>query len=291
MAGAASGCADESNAPFPAGGSDSWVFGVLPDTQTYSDVAPETFEAETAWFRDAAETELDLKMVLHVGDIVEHNSPGEWAVARSAFDTLQGAVPYVLAVGNHDMGENGSASDRTTLLDEYFPVVDFDLLDPDTLLAEGRVENAAHFLTPYVGSAEWMVLVLEFAPRQAALRWAESILSEHPEARTILLTHSYLYDDGTRYSAARADEQSWDVTEYAVGRDPDAPGAHAEEVYERLVRPHGQVELVLCGHVLGEGVAHRTSAQDDGGFVHEILSNYQHTDDLLAGVVRGDRGG
>jgi hypothetical protein len=279
------GCG-EGDSTFPSGGSEAWILGVLPDTQTYSHVAPETFEAETVWFREAADTGLDLKVILHVGDIVEHNSHEEWMVARRAFDLLDGTIPFVLAAGNHDMGENGSASDRTTFLNEYFPPEEFALLDGDELYADGSGENSVHFLTPYVGSAEWMILVLEFAPRDAVLRWAEGVLAAHPDRRTILLTHSYLYYDGTRYSADRSDEQSWDVTEYAVGRDPGDPGAHAEEVYERLVRPHGQVELVLCGHVLEDGVAQRTSPQDDGGFVHEILANYQHTDDLLAGVVR-----
>ncbi len=280
------GCGEPAPPPVPAGGPDSWIFGVLPDTQTYSYAAPETFVAEATWFRDFGESEPALRAVLHVGDIVEHNSHEEWMVARRAFDVLEGVIPFVVAAGNHDMGENGSAADRSTLLNEYFPRSSFELLDDSQLYAEGRVENSAHFLTPYVGSSEWMVLVLEFAPRDSVLSWAESVLAAHPDARTILLTHSYLYYDGTRYSADRADEQQWDVGEYGVGRDPVEPGRHAQEVYERLIRPNGQVELVLCGHVLEAGVARRTSPQDDGGFVHEVLANYQHTDDLLAGVVR-----
>src|SRR5688572_13364192 len=90
-----------------------WSIVVLPDTQYYARSYPESFAAQTAWIRDQADA-LDLQFVLHVGDITDGNSQAQWQVARDAFDTIEGEVPYVLAPGNHDLGELGSARTRDT---------------------------------------------------------------------------------------------------------------------------------------------------------------------------------
>ncbi|MFK7852075.1 MAG: hypothetical protein AB8D78_13955 [Akkermansiaceae bacterium] len=40
---------------------------------------------------------------------------------KKAIRQLDGHLPYFLAAGNHDYGNGGRATDRSTKLDDYFP--------------------------------------------------------------------------------------------------------------------------------------------------------------------------
>src|SRR5690606_27085261 len=141
----------------------------------------------TAWIRDQADA-LDLQLVLHAGDITDDNSPGQWQVARDAFDLIEGEVPYVLAVGNHALGEGGSARTRDTRLHEYFPVAEA-MVRPGFggLFDPARLDNSWHlFETP---DGPWLVLSLEFGPREPVVAWADEVLAAHADVPTILATH------------------------------------------------------------------------------------------------------
>src|SRR5688572_5675999 len=91
-----------------AGPSDSapWTLIVLPDTQYYAERYPDTFMAQTRWIADNAGAR-NIRFVVHVGDVVEHNTPEEWELAKRAFSLLP--VPYAIAPGNHDFGPGGKA--------------------------------------------------------------------------------------------------------------------------------------------------------------------------------------
>jgi len=249
-----------------------WSIVVLPDTQYYARSYPESFAAQTAWIRDQADA-LDLQFVLHAGDITDDNSPPQWQVARDAFDTIEGEVPYVLAIGNHDMGERGSARTRDTLLHEYFP--------PSVAMAQrgfgglfdpARLDNGWHlFETP---DGPWLVLALEFGPRAEVVAWADEVLAAHAGVPTILLTHAYLYSDDTRYDIETRPDQEWSPHHYSV-RDLPGGVSDGEALYQALVRRHDQIDFVFSGHVLNDGIGRLTSPQDGGGVVHEVLADYQ----------------
>ena len=49
---------------------------------------------------------------------------------------------------------------------------------------------------------KFMVLGLEFAPTDEALRWAAGVLSKHPNHRTIVVTHCYMRPKGRDTRAA-----------------------------------------------------------------------------------------
>src|SRR5690606_35868600 len=98
---------------------------VLPDTQFLSATYPEIFEAQTQFVVDEREA-LNTQLVLHVGDVTHDNGPAQWAAAQRAMATLDDAeIPYVLTPGNHDLGLGGSAADRSTMLNAYFPLSRF----------------------------------------------------------------------------------------------------------------------------------------------------------------------
>lgn len=257
--------------PFPSDDPEVWTFAVLPDTQVYTRHHPHLFEAQTRWIAESA-TRYRIQFALHEGDVTDDNGAPQWAVAARALAHLDGRVPYVLALGNHDYGPGGSGGDRTTRLHDFVP---HERLRPSSgrSFAEGRADNSAHvFETP---SGRWLVLALEFGPRDEVVEWADGVLSEHEGVPAILLTHAYLYDDGTRYDRRTRPDQKWSPHLYGVARQPGGVN-DGEELFEKLVSRHASVQLVLSGHVLGSGTGLLTSQQPGGSFVHQMLANYQH---------------
>ena len=96
---------------------------VLPDTQFYSQLHPDTYVSQTQWIKDRATAD-HIKFAIHLGDIVQNynNSEAEWKVADRAHRILDGAVPYSIVPGNHDMEYvNKKLSRDTRLYNKYFP--------------------------------------------------------------------------------------------------------------------------------------------------------------------------
>ena len=97
--------------PLPfAEGSETLV--VLTDTEGYAGRRPQIFNAMLQWVADERERRA-IRYLLHVGDVTNSNTPGEWANARAAFDLIEGKVPYVLAAGNHDNDGQPDDQERT----------------------------------------------------------------------------------------------------------------------------------------------------------------------------------
>jgi hypothetical protein len=249
----------------------SFRFVVLPDTQIYARAHPELFTAQTRWIADQHRT---IACVLHVGDVTDDNSEPQWAVAKRAFAAIDGRVPYVIATGNHDLGPGGSGGDRSSGLHAAFAHAPF-----DGRFEEGRVDNAYRIVETPLGT--WMAMALEFGPRPAVVAWANEVIAAHG-VPTILATHAYIYDDGTRYDRARSD-QKWAVDRYGISKQ----GAHdAEDLWRELVAKRSEIEMVVSGHVLGTGAARLTSRRADGTVAHQMLANYQTRRDGGDGYLR-----
>ena len=254
--------------PFKPG---SWTLAILPDTQNYSRQYPDLFKDQTRWIA-ANKTRYNIQYVLHVGDLVDSDVSNQWDAANAALTLLDGVVPYALVPGNHDYGAVWPA--RTTLINAYFP--------PSRFLAwptfggvkdAGKIENSYHLFS--AGGADWLLLALEWAPRNATVAWANLIADRYPERRIILLTHAYLYADSTRYDwAAKGTNQLNNPHAYAVEYDPD--GANdGEELWQKLVKNHPNSTFVFNGHVVQGGTSRLASSNDAGHVVHQILANYQ----------------
>jgi hypothetical protein len=265
---------------------DFWTFAVLPDTQTSYSFVPPFFEVETRWLAENAAAER-IAFVLHEGDIV--NTPKEkteWAMARASMGWLDGIVPYVLAVGNHDLDVNGPEP-RATLINQYFLYEDFSRAPTfGGAFESGHLENTFSLLPG--GGRTWLVLSLEFSPRPAVIAWADQVLSAHADLPAILLTHAYLYSDGKRYDyTGRKCQFFGDCT------NPDPPdsnpqcwnpicylsdGSDGETLWNSLVLPHSNVLFVFSGHVANPSpfnAARLSSQRPDGTICHQIMANYQ----------------
>jgi hypothetical protein len=244
---------------------------VLPDTQNYTDSsfggAPRYFYDQTKWIRDNKD-KLNIVMVAHVGDIVQNPlSRAEWEVADKAMKTIDNEVPYILCLGNHDIADDQSTKDgaRKTLLNDYFPPSRFTenpLYDKSCwadkhkhFLEPGKLDN--YYLSFTGGGMRFLIIALEFKPRDKVLTWAGKVVAAHRDHRCIVLTHGYL--------DARAKRN---MSRYAL------KGNNAQEIWEKFVKRHKNIFLLLCGHILGESVL--TSKGAAGNKVYQILSDYQN---------------
>jgi hypothetical protein len=281
--------ADDSQTPADAATADavptdagpSWTLAVLPDTQMYAAYAPATFLIQTEWLATHAAA-LDLRYVLHVGDVVNDAAdPEEWARARAAMDTLSGVVPFALVPGNHDYLVD---QERSSPLSIYFPVAEFSAMPgAGGLFDPASLDNSYHLFS--AAGEDWLVLALEWGPRQAVLDWAASVLDAYPERRVIVLTHAFLYIDDSRYDwASRGASQLWNPHSYPAARWPEVHDG--QEIWDTLIDGRTNIELVLCGHAAQDGTGRLTAVTAAGGTVHQVLANYQDWADGGGGYLR-----
>jgi len=241
---------------------------VLPDTQNYADADAmargadlrETFHGQTAWIKDNRK-DLNVVMVAHAGDIVQTDHPKEWAIADAAFKTIDDEVPYILCLGNHDIGrgEAGEVSEtlRRTNLNTWFPPSRF---RERSVYQYGGCLGASsenYYVLFEGGGMEFLIMALEFKPRDVVLEWANGVVATHPDRRCIVVTHAYLDDEASLYDGSGYDHE----------------GNDGRGMWDRFVKRHENVFLVLCGHVLGEAL--RTTQGDHGNDVYQVLADYQ----------------
>jgi hypothetical protein len=257
------GVATETPAPPPA------TIVVLPDTQYYASNYPDVFTSQTSWIVEQ-KSALSIAAVLHVGDIVDDaNSAAQWTVANTAMRQLDGLVPYVLVPGNHD-----TDATRNGLIDSYFAPATMPWITGT--MADGQIEN--NFTLVDIGPQKWLVLGLEFGPRDAVMTWADAVLKAYPNLPAIIVTHAYLYSDGKRYDIAisgndmsKKNYQYW-IPQY-YGYTASEGINDGEQIWEKLILPNPNVRLVFSGHMTG--AARLSSARPDGSIVHQMLSDYQ----------------
>lgn len=264
-------------------GERDWTLAVLPDSQCLVESWPQHFAAQTRWLVEARER-YRICAVVHVGDIVDDNpDAAQWERAGRALHALDGQLPYVLALGNHDMGRGTWADSRETRLNDLFDAADRAAFPALVETFEpGCLESSAHVIDTPAGPH--LLLALEFGPRAAVVAWARRVLARHRALPAVLVTHAYLYNDGTRYDRKSRREQRWSPYGYGVAKLPGGV-ADGEELWRMLVAPSGNARLVLSGHVL-DGRARLSSRASDGRVVHQVVSNYQELPEGGQGHLR-----
>jgi 3',5'-cyclic AMP phosphodiesterase CpdA len=249
---------------------------ILPDTQFYTSGGSNMlrrFERQVDWIISNRVTR-NIRAVLHVGDITESNSPPEWAAASNLLGRLyENDIPCLLTLGNHDLETNGMAHTRQTLLNEYFPWESFTARSYwGGAFETGKLDNAYYYLS--MGGVDWIVLALEFGPRDAVLDWANAVLSQNADRAAIVLTHTHVAPDNTLHGATPYHTML--PRDYGLDNQAGHPNNGAE-VWEKLIRGQSRMSFIFCGHVLASnGGARCIGTGDYGHVVYQLMSNYQH---------------
>jgi hypothetical protein len=188
-----------------------------------------------------------------------------------------GGIPFVLCPGNHDYSEGGVCKDRSTLLNEYFPVDKYKDLptfggaydrEPD------RMENNFHLFD--IGGRKFLILALEFGPRKDVVRWANEVAQANADREAILITHAYIYFDDTRYDwKTYGAKQKWNPHAYEVAKSTMDDVSDGEELWDELVAKNENFVLTVNGHVLGDGLGRVSTQTPAGREVPQMLVNFQ----------------
>lgn len=290
-----SGLARERDAPYLAGtkplppmpmDAGSFTLVIIPDTQSYigkdckltpnskKPVTNPNLEAQVKWIREHIQDQR-IAFVSHVGDIVEKDRSEEWEVARQHLDTLRGAVPFSLTVGNHDMNADGEAG----LFQRHFPAAGFVVYPwylgsfthtrKDQSISANNVNSAQIFSA---GGMDFLHLSLECNAPDDVVAWANDLLSEHANRRALITTHMDLgiiekpkNDDG--YIDDPKGRMRW-------GKIHGKRGNTGEELWEKLYRHHANLGFIFSGDQSRVTTLQEVRTGDHGNAVVSLLSDY-----------------
>lgn len=244
---------------------EPFVIAVLPDTQNYAAENPTAFLRQTQWIAEVAKAR-NILLALHLGDITNDNYPLQWQRAKEALSLLDDVVPYVLAQGNHDMtaAGGGNVADRHhSRINDYFPVASLPWIKGT--FEPGKLENS--YSSFAFGDDNYLVVALEFGPRDEVLEWANEVVSQHPHHTVIVITHAYTTRSGRR---------SHSVKEYAIAQNPNTTVNDGDEIWDKFVSRHPNILMVLSGHHNSEnGISRQVARGLHGNPVYEMMINYQ----------------
>ncbi|WP_053684481.1 metallophosphoesterase [Streptomyces sp. WM4235] len=225
---------------------------VLPDTQYSAESFPQAFNAQGKWIKENTIAR-NIKYAIHEGDIVDDSDQSsQWTNATGALRQLNGATPYILAVGNHDMdampkGQNPIVVRDAVAFNRNFPRSAFaNLPSFGGTYPAAQNDNSFHVFS--AGGTNWLILALKYAPTDDEIAWGNKVISEHPDRQVMIVTHAY--QNGT--------------TKDSVG----------QKLWTRMVSRHPNVTMVFSGHYVNQGVIVEKGV--NGNTVHQIQADYQN---------------
>src|SRR5579859_4356669 len=247
---------------------DEFTIVALPDTQFYSSLYPQIFAAQTQWIANHVHDQ-NIRLVVGLGDIVDGGGDlTQWQNADAAVRLLDGQVPSMMAIGNHDYDQNNPAgrTASTKNFNSFFgPARYAGAAWYKGSFPAGSNENFYGVVT--VNGRNYLIVVLEFAARDSSLAWADAVLKANQDKDAIIVTHMFTYADNMRISGCDLNS----AASFGVGQDNNG-----EDMWWKLVRKYPNIHLVLSGHVVqGDGTGRRMDLGLNGNLVNQILSDYQ----------------
>ena len=211
----------------------------------------------------------------------------EMPKAKEGFELIAGKTPFSVVPGNHDYDATWTDSkfppraltpaevdpnDLTSLgmlhaggLDNFRSV-----FNPDSDFFRGQSWYVAHHdggadsaQIFEAGGYRFLHIGLQFDPPNTSLVWAASVIDQYPGLPTIITTHDYQNRKGERLPSPVVDS-------YAA--DPEAHNT-PEMVWQKFIRQHDQIFLVLSGHQHGQSM--RLDENAAGHQVWQILADFQ----------------
>ncbi len=234
------------------------------------------FDTQTRWIADHIIVE-NIVLTIHLGDTVDRSLDVLWIDALSSLNYIDGLAPIVISAGNHDVIDNSAIQKSSyRLFNKYYPEDKFKKLSNfGGTFEKGKIENAYYFFD--FGGVEYLILTLEFGPRDKVLNWANRIVEKFTKKEVVIVTHAYMAKGSQRLKAeskvaVKAREVPYDLKDYEYTNTVGSPN-DGDIIWERLVKKHKNILFVLSGHSKGPGKL--ISKGIKGNTVFQVGSNYQ----------------
>ena len=249
----------------PMASAQDFTIIVLPDPQFYPANNPAIFDSQTQWIVNNI-SGLNIKFVIDVGDTV--NGGGEasqWQAASNSMNKLEGKVPYIVAIGNHDYNavDPWNRTSSATNYNHYFGPSRFANSYSGWLGSYPTGSNESSYYAVTVNGQRYLILSLEFYPRASALQWAKGIIEQNADAEIIIVTHGYEYFDNTHVALC----DNYNAEYYNMGADNDGEemldqaGEPICKYQHGIQRSHRQELGGLCGRPPDRGWRERQHSQ------------------------------
>lgn len=216
---------------------------------------------------------LGLEAVLFGGDMTDDadtNAADQAAFVAAAANLAD--IPHLLAIGNHDYnaGTRVATTFNTDFPQAYYTAKSW--WDGGFYEAD-HSENSYLLLT--IGGADYIVICLEYFPRDAVVSWASDLLTTYAARKAIIITHAYEYANGTPYTVGEEGGPNGGV-EGLDFNDGDDMWA--------IFKTHDNVILIHSGHIWPE--ARHVDNSDGGQPVNQVLFNNQISGDWTTTGIR-----
>ncbi|MBQ7728375.1 MAG: metallophosphoesterase [Clostridia bacterium] len=269
-------------------GSDYYTLAYIPDPQNITiAVGIDKWEAITDWIADNYEKE-NIFHVLSAGDDTWSNDDRTWGVFVNGMSKFWEDVSWSSLIGNHDYVWSTDARDSrnfnkyvgldaiydTAASESFAGFYEEDGMTDKTsyVTYPSGVENAYYEFV--INGTKWLLLQLEYHPRDSVLDWANEILEQYKDWNVILATHGYLMSPSGGY-------MTW-IQQYMTDeRNAGDAVTDTENVYKKVVEPNSNVKIVISGHSENpeeNAVMSHNMRRKDGTVVYQYMINAQYLD-------------
>jgi len=251
---------------FPQSSCAEFTIVVYPDSHV--NTGPTNlpiWQAQNSWVVNNISTE-NIVAVLGVGDIVSTPSVEAYTNATViGYDLIDNSgLPYLPLVGNHDY--NNILERTTGFYDDFFGPTRF--AGKSWYLGGHPVGSNANLAIKFdVDDRKYLILGLEFFPREGAVAWAQGVIDANPDREVIVVTHAYLTKDGTLYQEG----DNYGPASYGLTLDYSG-----QELWDNFIKVNSRIFLVISGHdICTPNNSQLISIGTNGNVVSQIHSNYQ----------------
>jgi 3',5'-cyclic AMP phosphodiesterase CpdA len=252
---------------------------IIPDTQILSCKHPEIFRTLAEWIVRNQE-EHQIKMVLHLGDVVHNGAAAEeeFRHAKAALDQIDKAnIPMLITPGNHDYDNMLKENRSLDMFNAYFGADRYK--DKDWYggaFEPNKTENV--YARMNINGEKLLFLSLEFGIRDEVLEWANELLTQYADHKAIIITHCYMFLDGSRNKPGDAHNPK-----VYVG----ATGANdGEDMWLKCFRKHSNIIAIYSGHQIPNNISYKVDMSEHQSPVFQSFQNWQTTPDGGEGRIR-----
>ena len=269
---------------------------VMGDQQTAVEYHSSYVASSYNWIRDNADA-MNLKAFISVGDIVDDTEFLSWRqptgnpffyvnynggrmpnykyqlnFADTQAQKLTALnIPVVMTMGNHDYGDMAESYRVKDRFNQYFTAEKYNRPENGFVSSlYGDVEAAAYEFN--ANGQDYLIVSLGCYPTDEMLTWANNVVSQHPNHKVIVSTHSYIFGYQTVNSI------KMDINDY------NEDGAHT---WDNFVSLHENIFMVVCGHecTVGGDVVKRVNYGVNGNAVTQFMINPQVEEFGGSGII------